>query len=216
MKKFLFLSVLLVSLMAQAGFAQVPPRKIGPAEQKITDSICNCVVKLDMSKITTKDEATAAYTDCVMQHADMLAALSAERHVELTDKQGMTAVGVDIALNLMNQNCKGFKELAMLLGGQDASDDDAVSTASGTLKRVETRGFNYFVLNDRENKESSFIWLKQFPGSEQFMGNTDKYIGKKLSIKYKELEVYLPQAKGYYKVKEITAITILWCCPAKF
>ena len=208
MKKFLPLLALSLTLFTQTVFSQAT-RKIGPAEQKISDSICNCVTRMDMSKITTKEEATAAYTDCVMKHADLLTALAVERNVELTDRKGMEAVGVDIAMNLINQNCKGFKELALLLGGQGGSDEETAVTTTGTLKRIETRGFNYFVIADRSGKESSYIWLRQFQGSATFMDGAAKYIGKKLSIKYKEMEVFLPQAKGYYKVKEITAITVL-------
>jgi len=190
-------------------FAQ-SQRKIGLAEQKITDSICNCVVKLDMSKITNKDEATAAYTDCILKHADLLAALASERNVELSDRKAMEAVGVDIAADLLTQNCNGFKELAILLGGgQSDSSEAKTSTVTGTLKRIETRGFNYFVIVDRTNKESSFIWLRQFPGSDEFMNGGAKHIGKRLTIQYTEMEVFLPQAKGYYKIKEIVSIKLL-------
>jgi hypothetical protein len=36
-----------------------------------------------------------------------------------------------------------------------------------------------------------------------------KLAGKKIDITWQEMEVYLPQAKGYYVVKEITGITVL-------
>ncbi|MGZ3874908.1 MAG: hypothetical protein ACXVJD_18450, partial [Mucilaginibacter sp.] len=62
---------------------------------------------------------------------------------------------------------------------------------------------------DNGNSEKSFIWLRQFPGSEKFMNGPLTLAGKKLNISWQEIEVYLPQAKGYYKVKEITGITIL-------
>ena len=41
------------------------------------------------------------------------------------------------------------------------------------------------------------------------MGDVTKYKGKKLKIKYDEIEVYLPIAKGYYKVKEILSVDVL-------
>jgi hypothetical protein len=34
------------------------------------------------------------------------------------------------------------------------------------------------------------------------------YIGKNIRIKYNELEVYLPQAKEYCKVKEIVSFDV--------
>ena len=53
------------------------------------------------------------------------------------------------------------------------------------------------------------MWLKQFAGSETFIGVTTKFAGKKIKISWQEIEVYLPAAKGYYKVKEVVAIDIL-------
>jgi hypothetical protein len=65
------------------------------------------------------------------------------------------------------------------------------------------------VLKDSKGIERSFIWLRQFPGSEKFTGITAKYVGKSMKITSQEMEVYLPAAKGYYKVKEIIAVDVL-------
>ncbi len=210
MKKLLLLVTIIICSLSYKSFAQahVP----GPVEKRMTDSICSCVSKMDLSKITNKDEATKAYTACILKHADILADLAAERNVELSDTKAMTLIGEDIAFTLLKQDCKGFKELAMQLGGSgttSSSDEDRSGTASGNLKRIENKGFNYFVITENGNNEKSFIWLKQFPESERFMGDVAKYIGKKITIKYIEQEVYLPQAKGYYKIKEITSVSVL-------
>lgn len=208
MKKFSLIALVITGLFIQKSFSQthVP----GPAERQMTDSICSCVNKLDISKITTQEEATKAYTGCILNHVDLLAGLAAERNVELSDAKAMTKVGEDIAFSLLKQDCKGFKALAILLGNNNAGVEEAgTGTVSGNLKRIENKGFNYFVITDNENNEKSFIWLRQFPGSENFIGSDSKYIGKKITIKYKELEVYLPQAKGYYKVREITSVSML-------
>ncbi|MDB5022256.1 MAG: hypothetical protein JWP78_11, partial [Mucilaginibacter sp.] len=63
--------------------------------------------------------------------------------------------------------------------------------------------FNYIVIVDNSNNEKSFVWLRQFPGSERFMSGIAQSVGKKVKITWQNMEVYLPQSKGYYNVKEI-------------
>jgi hypothetical protein len=72
----------------------------------------------------------------------------------------------------------------------------------GVFKRIDQKGFDYIVIVDNDS-EKSFIWLRQFPGSEKFMNGITQYIGKKMRITWQNIEVYLPQSKGYYNVKEI-------------
>ena len=42
------------------------------------------------------------------------------------------------------------------------------------------------------------------------MDQPAKYVGKKLKVSWQETEVYIPAAKGYFKIKEITTIELLW------
>jgi hypothetical protein len=91
----------------------------------------------------------------------------------------------------------------------DADDEDNEGNTNGKLKRIDVKGFNYIVITDGNNSEKSFLWLKQFPGSEKFMNGLTGLIDKYVKISWQELEVYLPDAKGYYKVKEITGIEVL-------
>jgi hypothetical protein len=206
MRRILFL-LAAYFLFAQNSFSQtahVP----GPTEQKMADSLCSCVVKLDMSKIKTKQDALNAYTNCVGQHADILIALADERKVDIGDHDAMLKVGVDLAMNLMKQNCKGFSQLAVIMGQKESNDGESLKTVYGNFKRIETKGFNYLIISDDEHKETSLLWLRQFPGSEKFINGGTNFTGKKISRKYREMEIYLPQAKGYYKVKEIIELTV--------
>ena len=111
----------------------------------------------------------------------------------------------------MRQNCTAFLSLSVAMAKKNGNDQSMLETHSttGSFKRIDIKGFNYFVINDENHSEKSFLWLRQFPGSESFMGGTIKFAGKKLKINWQEIEVYLPQAKGYYKVKEITGIEVL-------
>jgi hypothetical protein len=207
MKKFLLL-IILPLLLIQKSFAQTGHVQ-GTMERKMTDSLCVSISKLDVSKIKTQEEAVAAYTQCVGDHIDLLGDFAAERNVDMTDKVAMKKIGVDLAFNLYKMKCENFIKLSTLMAMKTINKDERQGDISiGAFKRIENKGFNYIVITDAKGNEQSFLWLRQFPGSENFMNGITKYVGKKLSIGWKELEVYLPQAKGYYKVKEIVSLDI--------
>jgi len=201
---------LLLALLITAGFNVANAQtNIGPAESKLTNALCDCITKLDQTKLTTAAEAKKAFVDCFSKQVDLFPDVAAERGVEMTDAEAMNKIGTDIGTNLMKQKCEGFMPLAMKMASKGEGTEGVESqSVTGTFKRIDNKGFNYIVINSG-GSEKSFIWLRQFSGSEKFMGVITKLIGKKLKITSTEIEVYLPQAKGYYKVKEITAIEFL-------
>ncbi len=208
MKKILLLSGFLTFLFFQKSFSQ-SERIPGPAEKKITDSLCVAINRLDMSKIGNGKEAISAFTDCFMKQSAMFEDVANERHADMADDAAMRQLGEDIAKNLLKEKCDGFLKLAVKMADKSANEDESTGSFTGTFKRIDLKGFNYFIVSDQSNSEKSFLWLKQFAGSEKFMTDVAKFAGKKIKISWQELEVYLPSAKGYYKVKEITAVDIL-------
>lgn len=203
MKKTLFTLLFFLILFIGKSFAQAV-RNIGPAEKKITDSLCIALSRLDISKINNQKDAEAAFLDCFMKQSAMFEEVTNERKVQMNDHVAMHQLGVDIGKNLFNMKCDAFLKLAMKMAPGKAENDE--SEVSGIFKRIETRGFNYIIISGPDNKEKSFLWLHQFAGSEKFMDGGIAYAGKKVSISYKEMEVYLPAAKGYYIVKEIVSL----------
>jgi hypothetical protein len=206
MKKNLLLFIAFFVTTAGAIKAQT----VGPAQQRLLDSLCKELSKIDVSKITTKKAADDAFEKCFETHADLLTDVAKERNVDITDEAAMSEVGVAIGKNLMKQKCGSFMQLAMKMGKDDDAEDAGTQVTAGVFKRIDTKGFNYIVITDKAASEKSFIWLRQFAGSEKFMDALPaKLVGKKLKITWKDMEVYLPQAKGYYTVKEIVSIDIL-------
>jgi len=206
MKKALLLFVAAVTFLTTRTVAQT--KEISPAERKITDSVCVALNKLDVSNVKTKKDAIAVYTECISRKVDLLQEWATEQGIDFADTEAMRAIGIKLAQNLMKENCTNFMKLATKMGGKD-DEEGAVENITGTFKRIDNRGFNYIVLNDAAGREKSFLWLRQFPGSETFSGPTSKLIGKKIKVSSQEIEVYLPAAKGYYKVKEITGIKVI-------
>lgn len=205
MKKTLLL--ITISLFSLTALGQTT---ISPLEKTLTDSLCSCLGKIDVDKITSKQEATNAFTDCFGKRTDLFMKLADEKHLDPTDKVAMRQLGIDLGKDLYYQNCSTFVRLSIKMVENEKGDsENAEAIAEGNFKRIDLKGFNYIILTDKNGLENSFLWLKQFPGSEKFMANTDKLIGKKLKVNYHEVEVYLPAAKGYFKVKEIYSIEIL-------
>ncbi len=120
----------------------------------------------------------------------------------------MKQLGIDVGKNLMKDNCEAFMKLSVLMA-KETEEGASTGFAEGKLKRIDSKDFNYFILTDGSNNEKSFIWLRQFTGSDKFTSNSSKYINSKLKIKWQEIEVYIPSAKNYYKIKEVVGIEVL-------
>lgn len=174
------------------------------AQKKLTDVICSCLGETDLDKITSKQAAIDVFTNCFTKRTDLLMQVATERHIEITDDAAMEKIGTDIGKDLLAQNCAAFLKVSVKMV-QSEKNNQGTGSTTGTFKRIDNKGFNYIVITENGN-EKSFLWLTQFAGSEKFMDNTTSLTGKNLNVSWKEIEVYLPQAKGYYKVKEITEI----------
>jgi hypothetical protein len=202
-KVFLLLLIVVVTVTVKA------QTKSGPVAKQMADSICNCLTRVDVSKVTTKEQAVTVYTDCITQHSNILIALAEEKNVDIQDMAAMQSVGVDLAKDMMKQNCQSYMKLSVLMVKGKTADNNTGGVTEGKIKRIDNKGFNYLIITDLQGQEKSFLWLRQFAGSEKFSGLPATYAGKKVTIKWQEIEVYLPQAKGYYKVKEITGVQAL-------
>src|SRR5450432_278202 len=100
MKKIL-LSVIVASIF-NCAYSQTTP---SPLEKAITDSVCNCLAKIDINKITGKDQAIAAYSDCFTKRADLMMKLADEKLVNPSDEDGMRKLGADIGKDLVTEKC---------------------------------------------------------------------------------------------------------------
>jgi hypothetical protein len=205
MKKALFLLAAALTIFTITAKAQ---NKIGPVQRKMLDTLCNCMSKIDMTKIKTPDEAETAFSNCFNDHLDMLIDVAKEERLDFTIPEDQEKVGALIGQNLLQDKCAIFFKLAALMAKKDDEKTVQTESTTGTFKRIDLKGFNYIVIDDA-GSQKSFLWLREFAGSDKFMGATTTLLNKKLKITWQEIEVYLPAAKGYYKVKEITAIDIL-------
>ncbi len=175
----------------------------------MTANICDCITNLDHTQIQNTQSAEKAFQNCFTGQANLILSLAEERNVELNDQQAMKMLGTDIAKNLMRENCPGFMKLAIAMANEQEANQPMNGVTEGRLKRIDTKDFNYFVITDDTNKERTFIWLRQFSGSDAFVGNASKFVGKKVRINWQEIEVFVPSAKNYFNIKEVTELQVL-------
>ncbi len=196
----------LVFLSLYFSFTSFGQTTLGDAEKELTQKLCDCISGLDMDQISEKTAANKAFMDCFTQQTNLVVKMAEERGADITDRAAMRELGVGIGKNLLNINCPNYVVLSTRMA-ENASGENT-GTTEGKLKRIDTKDFNYFVMTDLDNNEKSFIWLRQFPGSEQFMNVTGKTKNEKVRIGWREIEVFIPSAKNYYKIKEVVSLEL--------
>ncbi|WP_462266320.1 hypothetical protein [Mucilaginibacter sp.] len=204
----LFIAGVLMCGIVKAQVAEKSKIMLSAKEKEMNDSLCNCISKIDLSTIKSSKEAETALTNCMMSRLNLMMELAEEKNIDIQDNEATHKLGVEIGKNLFKQNCASFSKLALLMAEEkidNAKEKGTVST--GTFKRIDTKGFNYVIISAGES-EKSFLWLRQFPNSER-LANPASLVGKKVKLTYQEYEAYLPQAKGYYNVKEITGVELM-------
>ncbi|MDB5023263.1 MAG: hypothetical protein JWP78_1018, partial [Mucilaginibacter sp.] len=142
MKKVILPLLVLSFLCKEKSFSQ-SERIIGPVELRMTDSLCSGINKIDLSGITTQEEAIAAYSQCVGEHADLLNDLATERKVDITDLAAMKKIGIDLAFDLYKIKCEKFTKLSIAMATKTIKDLSQGDLTIGVLKRIDQKGFNY-------------------------------------------------------------------------
>lgn len=177
------------------------------------DSVCKCLTRIDLSGVKTSSEAKAVLGKCFLSgNMDLLMKLAEEKGVDISSSQAMEKIGQDVGVELFKQGCQPFIQLSIRMAKEDAvkeADDVEVDDLTGTLTSIETKEFTKFIVTETSGKRHTLYWLHHFKNSEKFIDQPSKYIGKKMKIYWQEMEVFVPSAKGYFKIKEIKAIEVL-------
>jgi hypothetical protein len=148
---------------------------------------------------------------CFFDNAALMMKMVDKGGIDIKDEKAMEGFGIEIATEMFRQNCSAFAQLSLLMVDSEGSKSKADMTdgvTGGRLTRIDNKEFLYFVVTDTANREQSFIWLRYFQGSEKFIKDPASYIGKPLKIRWQEIEVFMPVAKGYFKIKEIAGIDV--------
>ncbi len=162
---------------------------------KIAEETCACISKNDLSK-SSKQEIEIQLGLCMLESAN-----NNKLEVDMKDNAQMTKLGEAVGLKMAAICPKIF---TYLIEAKKVKEEQLEIV--GKLKSIIEGDFNYVVVKDDAGREQKLIWLRYFKGSDDLMDNVGKLAGKKVRIKYADLECYSPKAKSYVKYKEIVEL----------
>lgn len=75
----------------------------------------------------------------------------------------------------------------------------------GTFKEISWGDYPHFVMTDKKGNEISFFCTD---ACGPFMDAPKKFEGKKVRVRWREIEKYIPEAGGVLPIREIVAIEL--------
>ncbi|MCD6068631.1 MAG: hypothetical protein K0S33_3457 [Bacteroidetes bacterium] len=209
MKKVILLSFFLLAIHAIHAQKNV---------EKAASETCDCLNKAKLPDNISGEEFQKALTTCLQTPVlNYYGKICKEIKVAADNSQeSYEAVGAKIGLK-MADNCPLFLQLAMNAEKEKEKKLEAVvtkeetgkeGTSSGTIKSVESKDFYYITIETASGNKESYIWLRYFQGSAPFENNPAAQVGKKATIKYREIRCFSPALGDYTIKKEITEIVL--------
>lgn len=167
---------------------------------------CQCIdsKKLDMNNLKQgelKKEFLGCFMKSYLAHMDDVAQLG----LSTDDEEGMEEFGKNVGLKMMN-HCPDY----LLKFGQDYIDEaDAKSpdtyTIEGEISDIKSEQFVTIQIKDKNARTHNLLLLEYFDTAALF---TENQIGKKdkVSVSYKELELFDVKQKEFRYFKIITGL----------
>lgn len=166
---------------------------------------CDCLSKKDFGEIPDKDKITAEVGLCILEsYTRHTEDVSKVLSIDELDEEAGRKLGQQIGLK-MTKICPDIV-IKMGVAGKSSANKDI--TLEGKISSIEDGDFIFYNLKDKDGKVHRLLWYQHFKGSDEFTDEPKKLVGKKVSVKVKEVECYIPKAKGYYTLKEIVEITL--------
>lgn len=126
--------------------------------------------------------------------------------LDMSDAGAMRSLGEKVGMQMAGICPEVFSSFMEDGGGQE--EESEMVTITGKVKSVDDGDFLTISLKEDSGKEHKLMWLRYFPGSDEFQDDPKKLVGKRVEITYQSLECYQPKAKIYYNNKEITNLKL--------
>lgn len=178
---------------------------------KLAVQTCECLNKKDVKNLSM-EELQTQLGFCMMGAIGQNEAAFKKKYgdVSFTDQTTMTKVGEEVGTAMVYKCPDVMMNLAQTqMQGQPVATAAATGEIIGKVKAIEGSELAQIVITDESGRAQKFVWFGYFEGSERFISEPLKVIGKKVKVEYREVEAYSPQAKEYYARKEVLSITFL-------
>lgn len=178
----------------------------------MTADICKCLEDFDAKGKSTQDLQTKMM-QC-SQEAGM------KRTMELVSAFGAEKVqapnfgatlGIEIQKQLLN-DCPHFVKITQdmgaqsMMGGGASVESGVTAKVMGRAQAPEQDGFVKIPVKSEDGSTAILYLMRKFDGAEALTADLASVKGKYVEFEYREVEVYLPSAKKFVKVKEIVGV----------
>jgi hypothetical protein len=126
MKKIAILPLLFLAFSANAKSSQLPGKdSLSATEKALIDTICNCMTKRDLSKITSMAQIQPEVTPCFMapQSMTLIMQYAIENNIDLSDEKAGRLMGEFVGKKLFAY-CPSLLQLAIKISENAPKTDD--------------------------------------------------------------------------------------------
>jgi len=177
--------------------------------EQMANEVCACLQEKKLSEIKDKEEATLIAGLCIIgvyeKHQE-----EANKEFGITsfDEEGGEKFGTELGLAMARICPEQIVKLGMMDQESEENSKPQTTVFSGSVTTVDVSDFVSLQLKGADGKTTKCYWLEYFSGSDDFVQDPKRLKGKKVRIETSEVEVYLPSAKGYYKINQIVSLEI--------
>jgi hypothetical protein len=79
----------------------------------------------------------------------------------------------------------------------------------GTCVGLEQGDYAHLLIKDKKGKTQSFFILRGDATVDKFVAHPERYTGRRIRIKWREIIKTIPEAGGKMKIKEVVSILLL-------
>lgn len=197
-KLFLLLSFCFVSYTVTAQSAKDSIAKV------IANEMCTEFDKKDFSKIKKDDievELGLLMLPSITDHQEAIE--KAFGISSITDQGAMEKVGMEIGKNLVLV-CPSFAKFFSGMADVKSTAASSTSELNGTVVKVVPGDFTHVLIKGNNGKTEKIWIMEYFNGAEELLEKPSA--GKKVTISYKQQEVYNAALKQYVSVKILTGL----------
>lgn len=169
--------------------------------EKIAELSCECIGKKDFSSIP-KEQVEMTLGLCILE-----ASKTSGFEFDATNIDQSRQFGEKVGMSMVTKCPEVFTKLTQYMtDDEEEQEGEELLESSGKIKSVEVSDFVTVIVKESSGKEVKYLWLRYFSGSDDYVKDPKKLVGKDATITYREIECFMPKAGGYFKQKEIASI----------
>lgn len=175
----------------------------------MAQEVCKCLEEKKLLTINDIQQLTTEAGVCIVEsYSEHQEEVSAQLGIsEFNDETGRT-LGQKIGLKMMKYCPDYLMKMGMVAKENTAKTTPATYVLNGKIDAIEQGEFISYKLKDQDGKIHKLLWYQHFKGSDDYIESPKKLVGKKVNVTVKDVECYIPKAKGYYSIKEIVELNM--------